>query len=223
MTDNNLNNGFVETKNLAPLQNKTDWVETTLVEVVKTKIEKLTLNNYMFLRKAIVAPCIFICFALAGCGNNEFKGYACKENCEGHTAGYDWANKNNIDKEQDCLSSSQSFQEGCFAFVQEKKGDKLLPRTKNEVMVKYRSKNPVDVSNPLFVSFLPNDTTVKKVYYDATNKYLIVQLKNIYYHYCRVDATTWNNWKNATDADGFYKAEMQGNFDCRKGGEAVEY
>lgn len=49
----------------------------------------------------------------------EFKGYPCTEDCSGHEAGYEWAEENDITDELDCGGNSQSFIEGCIAYVEE--------------------------------------------------------------------------------------------------------
>jgi hypothetical protein len=49
----------------------------------------------------------------------EFHGYDCTVDCSGHQAGYDWAEQQGIDDEDDCGGNSESFIEGCKAFVQE--------------------------------------------------------------------------------------------------------
>ena len=49
----------------------------------------------------------------------EFHGYECTVDCSGHQAGYDWAEQHDIDDEDDCGGNSESFIEGCKAFVQE--------------------------------------------------------------------------------------------------------
>lgn len=49
----------------------------------------------------------------------SFHGYICTTDCSGHEAGYDWAMMNDIDDEGDCVGSSQSFIEGCRAYVEE--------------------------------------------------------------------------------------------------------
>lgn len=55
------------------------------------------------------------CFAIAG----DFHGYTCTKDCSGHKAGYLWAMKKNISKYEDCGGKSQSFLEGCYAWVKE--------------------------------------------------------------------------------------------------------
>lgn len=48
---------------------------------------------------------------------NKFHNYVCSDDCSGHIAGYNWAAENYIDDENDCKETSQSFMEGCLAYV----------------------------------------------------------------------------------------------------------
>lgn len=50
--------------------------------------------------------------------NYYFYGYKCTDDCSGHYAGYEWAEQNNINSEDDCVGNSQSFIEGCKVFVE---------------------------------------------------------------------------------------------------------
>ena len=52
-------------------------------------------------------------------GYNTFGGYECTEDCSGHEAGYNWAEENDISDEYDCDGNSNSFNEGCTAYVDE--------------------------------------------------------------------------------------------------------
>jgi hypothetical protein len=52
----------------------------------------------------------------------KFRGYTCTQDCSGHEAGYDWAERNDITDDDACdaageRSNSPSFAEGCRAFV----------------------------------------------------------------------------------------------------------
>lgn len=47
----------------------------------------------------------------------RFHGYACNSDCSGHTAGYEWAERKGIDSPDDCSGRSNSFVEGCKAYV----------------------------------------------------------------------------------------------------------
>jgi hypothetical protein len=51
-----------------------------------------------------------------------FKGYECTVNCEGHEAGYEWAEEKGIDDPDDCGGNSQSFIDGCRAYAEEQNG-----------------------------------------------------------------------------------------------------
>jgi len=49
----------------------------------------------------------------------DFRGYPCTVDCSGHQAGYDWAERKDIDSTYDCHGNSNSFNEGCEAYVEE--------------------------------------------------------------------------------------------------------
>ncbi len=49
----------------------------------------------------------------------DFHGYPCTQDCEGHEAGYQWAEDNGITDPDDCDGNSQSFIEGCQAYAEE--------------------------------------------------------------------------------------------------------
>ena len=119
-------------------------------------------------------------FLLSACTSETFHSYECKDDCSGHKAGYEWAKDNDVDTQNNCLSHSQSFQEGCFVWVEQSEGTKLSTLTntssKKEIIVKYRNQNPVDVSISQFETINPNESTVQTAYYDSLNKYLIIKL-----------------------------------------------
>lgn len=49
----------------------------------------------------------------------EFHGYECTFDCSGHRAGYEWAERKGIYDEDDCGGNSNSFVQGCRAYVQQ--------------------------------------------------------------------------------------------------------
>lgn len=49
----------------------------------------------------------------------DFRGYKCTVDCSGHTAGYEWAERNGITSADECGGNSNSFIEGCQAFADE--------------------------------------------------------------------------------------------------------
>lgn len=52
-------------------------------------------------------------------GTLYFHGYECTDDCSGHEAGYNWAEEKDIDDIDNCGGNSQSFIEGCQAYVDE--------------------------------------------------------------------------------------------------------
>ncbi len=62
-------------------------------------------------------------FAAPANAQETFHGYDCTDDCSGHEAGYDWAASNDITDERDCNGDSQSFNEGCQAYVEEQTDD----------------------------------------------------------------------------------------------------
>lgn len=52
-----------------------------------------------------------------------FHGYPCTVDCSGHEAGYQWAGDHGIVDKDDCTGNSDSFIEGCKAYVEEEGGN----------------------------------------------------------------------------------------------------
>jgi hypothetical protein len=51
--------------------------------------------------------------------SQTFYNYECTDDCSGHEAGYNWAEKKGISDSNDCGGNSNSFIEGCKAYVDE--------------------------------------------------------------------------------------------------------
>lgn len=56
----------------------------------------------------------------------NFHGYECTDDCSGHETGYEWAEDNDIYDYNDCDGNSDSFIEGCEAFVDHSFGDEYM-------------------------------------------------------------------------------------------------
>ena len=80
------------------------------------------------------------------------------------------------------------------------------------VMVKYRG--PVDLA-PFACESTPQSSLVKRLCYDAKERYVLVNLQGTWYHYCEVPAGTVSAWRRAESLGRFYNANMKGQFDCR--------
>ena len=84
-----------------------------------------------------------------------------------------------------------------------------------DIHVKYRDK-PVDVGNGHFEKLnLKYSSFVKKMYYDKQNNYLVVRLKNTFYHYCGIPDGVVKNWIGSSSLGRYYNYHVKGNFDCR--------
>lgn len=80
------------------------------------------------------------------------------------------------------------------------------------VIVKYRG--PVELSH-FDCQDVSRSAVVKRLCYDAKEKYVVVNLTGTYYHYCGVPASTVDAWKRSPSMGAFYNAEVKGRFDCR--------
>jgi hypothetical protein len=80
------------------------------------------------------------------------------------------------------------------------------------VIVKYRG--AVDLK-PFFCERVSRSSLVTRVCYDRKERYMIINLNGIYYHYCEIDAGTVNNLLNARSMGRYYNESIKGNFDCR--------
>nr|WP_019860870.1 hypothetical protein [Mesorhizobium loti] len=83
------------------------------------------LECFVMIRILIAAGTLALAglFAAPASAQETFHGYDCTDDCSGHQAGYDWAAKNDITDERDCDGDSQSFNEGCQAYVEEQADD----------------------------------------------------------------------------------------------------
>ena len=87
------------------------------------------------------------------------------------------------------------------------------PSAAETVYVKYRG--PVDLS-PFKCHLITRSSFVNRLCYDRQEKYVIVKLKNTYYHYCEVPPDIVMDWLKADSIGRFYNANIKGRFDCRK-------
>jgi hypothetical protein len=55
----------------------------------------------------------------------DFHGYACTQDCSGHEAGYEWAERHDVTDPDDCGGTSRSFIEGCRAYAVEHEDDRI--------------------------------------------------------------------------------------------------
>ncbi|MGO4513023.1 KTSC domain-containing protein [Bradyrhizobium sp. 2TAF36] len=85
------------------------------------------------------------------------------------------------------------------------------------VDVKYRG--PVDLK-PFTCQEITRSSVVNRLCYDASNQYVIVQLKTTYYHYCEIPKPIVDAWLAADSMGRYYNANIKGTgkdgpYDCR--------
>ncbi len=61
---------------------------------------------------------------------------------------------------------------------------------------------------------------VSRICYDKAERYMLIQLKTTYYHYCEIDAATMVNLQRASSKQQFFETHIRGSgsdgpFDCR--------
>jgi len=79
-------------------------------------------------------------FLLAGSAQAaDFHGYSCTQDCSGHIAGYEWAEKKDITQRENCGGKSNSFIEGCYAWVEDRDGERHNMDERDEIS---------DIENP---------------------------------------------------------------------------
>ena len=93
----------------------------------------------------------------------------------------------------------------------------LAPAAGETADVKYRG--PVPLQTFECVS-TPDSSFINRICYDAAESYMLVQMRQIYYHYCEVDAATVAAFLSAPSAGKFYNRYIKGTgsdgpFDCR--------
>jgi hypothetical protein len=80
------------------------------------------------------------------------------------------------------------------------------------VVVKYRG--AVDLK-PFSCTDVTRSSFIKRVCYDRSNQYMLINLNGTYYHYCEIDNRTVASLLGAESMGRFYNANIKGQFDCR--------
>jgi hypothetical protein len=80
------------------------------------------------------------------------------------------------------------------------------------VIVKYRG--PVDLK-PFQCNSVARSSLVNRVCYDRPERYMLVSVNGIYYHYCEIDPNTVSRFLAADSMGRFFNANIKGRFDCR--------
>lgn len=85
------------------------------------------------------------------------------------------------------------------------------------VLVKYHGSVSLDAFICLDVK---EGSDVSRICYDKTERYMLIQLKTTYYHYCSIDAGTVQGLQAASSKRRYFESRIKGTgsdgpFDCR--------
>ena len=59
------------------------------------------------------------------------------------------------------------------------------------------------------------DGFLKEMFFDGQENYLLVRLKNTFYHYCGINKQVIKTWVNSSSLGRYYLNNIKGNYDCR--------
>jgi KTSC domain len=80
------------------------------------------------------------------------------------------------------------------------------------VDVKYRG--PVNLKH-FSCTNVERSSFIKRVCYDRSNTYMVINLNGVYYHYCEIDDGTVALLLKADSMGQYYNGAIKGRFDCR--------
>jgi hypothetical protein len=81
----------------------------------------MVIRHVAIITVAVLALVVWEQSRVPSAWGGEFHGYACTKDCSGHRAGFAWGERRGIERIEDCGGRSQSFREGCYAWVAESK------------------------------------------------------------------------------------------------------
>lgn len=85
------------------------------------------------------------------------------------------------------------------------------------VSIKYH-KRQVDIDMSTFeYKSTAISSFIRGAWYDSSKNYLILKLKDTYYHFCRLDNKTWKAFKAAGSFGTYFNEKIKGKFDCIAG------
>ena len=85
----------------------------------------------------------------------------------------------------------------------------------NYVTIKYRD-DSVDIAHSRFEYLDTSKSSfVKGAWYDKGNEYMVIKLKETYYHYCGMPKSAWTSFNGSSSFGSQYTANIKGKYDCR--------
>jgi hypothetical protein len=63
-------------------------------------------------------------------------------------------------------------------------------------------------------SYSSSEKNVRRLCYDEPEKYVLVSIRGIWYHYCNVPAATVDEWRRARSKGRYFNDNITGRFAC---------
>lgn len=76
-----------------------------------------------------------------------------------------------------------------------------------------KARGEVDLA-PFRCDTFSRSPNVNRICYDDKEKYVLVSVKGIWYHYCDVPPATVSAWKKSSSKGRYYNDSVRANFDC---------
>jgi hypothetical protein len=92
--------------------------------------------------------------------------------------------------------------------------DSITLAQAEDVYVKYRHANPVDLKHFACTS-TDRSSFVRRVCYDRANSYMLIKLRETWYHYCGIPADVVASLIAVGSVGTYFNRYVKGKFDCR--------
>jgi hypothetical protein len=79
-----------------------------------------------------------------------------------------------------------------------------------------KARGEVDLA-PFHCENVARSVNVKRLCYDEQEKYVLVSLKGIWYHFCGVPPAIVSAWKKSGSKGRYYNDNIRSNFECSEG------
>jgi hypothetical protein len=75
---------------------------------------------------------------------------------------------------------------------------------------------PVNLDSSEFRKYeLTQSRSIRNIYYDSANRYLIYQIRRIFYQRCEVPPEVVEEWTQTDSADSYLKQKISDRYECR--------
>lgn len=90
----------------------------------------------------------------------------------------------------------------------------IITGTVSAETVNVISRGSVDIK-PFACEFVTRSRLVKRVCYDRRERYMLINLRGTYYHYCEIAPETVSSLLGASSMREYFNSNIKGSYDCR--------